>query len=315
MNTRQNPLIILLGATASGKTALGVTLAKQYNGEIISADSRQVFRGMDIGTGKDLNDYDKIPYHLINVADAGTEFSVFDFVKLFNSAVNTITTQGHLPFLVGGTGLYLNAVIEGYRFTEAPINDALRLSLHKLSHNELIARLKQLRPDRHNNTDIIDPERTIRAIEIAIAEQNGTANIIQVEDINPLVLGIRWPRDLLKQRITQRLKARLKEGMIEEVERLHQQGVNWSSLHNYGLEYRFISEYLQGRLNYNDMFQKLNSAIHYFSKQQVKWFRRMERNGLKIHWIDEGSEQTTLETLNFAKSGVRAYIDHYASRN
>ncbi len=295
MNTLQFPLVILLGPTASGKTALGAALATRFNGEIISADSRQVFKGMDIGTGKDLAEYGDVPYHLIDVAQAGAEFSVFDFVKHFNGAFSEITQRKRLPFLVGGTGLYLNAVIEGYQFTEAPINKDLRDALQHKSHEALVEQLQQLRPNQHNNTDIADRERTLRAIEIAQAEQAGTANVIQVPNINPLILGIRWPREALKQRITQRLKARLDEGMVEEVEQLHQQGVGWSALHYYGLEYRFIAEYLQGNLNFNDLFQKLNAAIHQFSKQQTKWFRRMERNGVKIHWLDEGDEQAAFD--------------------
>jgi tRNA dimethylallyltransferase len=279
-------LVVILGPTASGKTALGVELARQFNGEIISADSRQVFKGMDLGTGKDLDEYGKVPYHLINIAEAGSEFSLFDFVNAFNQTFDLINTQQHLAFLVGGTGLYLNAILEGYQFTVAPPNPTLREQLETFSDEDLAGKLLSLRPEQHNSTDLLDRHRTLRAIEIALAELKGDAQIITPVQVHPVILGIRWPREILKQRITSRLKNRLASGMIEEVQQLNDSGVEWSRLYNYGLEYRFISEYLQGQLNYNDMYQKLNAAIHYFSKQQEKWFKRMERNGHMIHWID-----------------------------
>jgi tRNA dimethylallyltransferase len=299
-NTSPN-LVVILGPTASGKTALAVALAKQLKGEIISADSRQVFKGMDLGTGKDLDEYGDVPYHLIDIADAGTEFSLFDFVTAFNQAFDSIKTRQRIPFLVGGTGLYLNAILEGYEFAVAPHNASLRADLARFSDDALVTKLLSLKPDQHNSTDILDRERTIRAIEIAMAEASGQAQRITTPEIRPLIMGMRWPREVLKQRISSRLKVRLDSGMIEEVEQLHQAGVEWSALHNYGLEYRFIGEYLQGKLNYNDMYQKLNAAIHYFSKQQEKWFRRMERNGHMIHWLGENAFNHALSLLADSK--------------
>ncbi|UZE95481.1 tRNA (adenosine(37)-N6)-dimethylallyltransferase MiaA [Alkalimarinus alittae] len=293
MNTQvstisQHPfnLIVVLGPTASGKTSLGVKLAKQFKGEIISADSRQVYRGMDIGSGKDLDEYGATPYHLIDIVDPGYEFNVFEFQKRFCDAFSVIQKKHHLPFLVGGTGLYLESVLCQYQFTEVPINTALRETLASQSDEALINRLKTLNPNLHNTTDILDRERLVRALEIAEAETRSQKPSVDLPTINPLIFGIKWDRAVLKQRITKRLKQRMDNGLIEEVERLHKEGVSWESLHFYGLEYRFVASYLKGELNKNDMFQKLNSAIHTFSKQQEKWFRRMERKGTTIHWLD-----------------------------
>lgn len=279
-------LIVVLGPTASGKTSLGVKLAKQFEGEIISADSRQVYRGMDIGSGKDLDEYGDIPYHLIDIVDPGYEFNVFEFQKRFCDAFSTIEQHHHLPLLVGGTGLYLASILNQYQFTEVPVNPTLREELANQSHEAMVTRLKSLNPSLHNTTDTIEPDRLIRAIEIAEAEATQPKPSVDLPSLNPLIFGIKWDRSLLKVRITERLKQRINHGLIEEVERLHQGGVSWESLHFYGLEYRFVASYLKGELNKNDMYQKLNSAIHTFSKQQEKWFRRMERNGTKIHWLD-----------------------------
>ena len=279
-------LVVVLGPTASGKTALGVALAEHYNGEIISADSRQVYRGMDIGSGKDLDEYGDIPYHLIDIVDPGYEFNVFEFQQRFNDAFLSIKNDNHLPFLVGGTGLYLSSVLNGYQFTEVPTNQALRESLEPKSHDELVEHLKELTPNLHNTTDLLERNRLVRAIEIAEADKVATKPSVELPEIKPLIFGIQWEREKLKERITFRLKQRLNEGLIEEVEKLHNDGVSWQSLHFYGLEYRFIAAYLQGELNKNDMVQKLNSAIHNFSKQQSKWFRKMARKGTDIVWLD-----------------------------
>ncbi len=297
----QPPLIIILGPTASGKTRLGVALARQLNGEIISADSRQVFRGMNIGTGKDLEEYGSTPYHLIDLCDPGEEFSLFQFASHYADAVEAIQQRGRHPILVGGTGLYLDAVIQDYTLTEAPTNTALRAELDGLPQSALVQRLHALNPGTHNTTDTLDRERTLRAIEIADAEAKGTSKKLQLPPIEKVILGIQWPRDTLKQRITERLKSRLDQGMIEEVVTLRDQGVSWESLDYYGLEYRFIAQYLQGNLNYNDMFQKLNAAIHYFSKQQEKWFRRMERKGTEIHWLN-GEQNHLSQVQSLLKS-------------
>jgi tRNA dimethylallyltransferase len=279
-------LIVVLGPTASGKTHLGVQLAKSINGEIISADSRQVFRGMDIGTGKDLEEYGDTPYHLVDILEPGEEFSVFAFQKLFYLAFENIRQRGKRPMLVGGTGLYLDAALRGYRLVEVPENPDLREKLTKQPLKALQERLVALRPEQHNRTDLNDRKRLVRAIEIAEGEQEADTELPDPPELKPAIFGIRWDRAILRQRITARLKQRLDEGMVTEVERLRAQGVSWEQLDYYGLEYRFIARHLQGLLNHNDMFQKLNSAIHQFAKRQETWFRHMERQGTRINWLD-----------------------------
>ncbi len=279
-------LLVILGPTACGKTKIGIQVASALNGEIISADSRQVYRGMDIGTGKDLLEYGAIPYHLIDIVDPGHEFNVFEFQHRFLGAFVAIQARGRVPILVGGTGMYLDAVLRGYRLLEVPENLELRKELAALSLENLAARLKGVNPRLHNTTDLLDRERLTRAIEIA--EFNGVRNPqpSPLPDLEPIVFGIKLEKGILRQRITNRLRNRLNHGMVEEVERLHQAGVPFETLEFYGLEYRFVSQYLKGELNRNDMFQKLNSAIHQFAKRQETWFRRMERQGVVIHWVD-----------------------------
>lgn len=279
-------LLVVLGATATGKTRLAVSLAERLNGEIISADSRQVFRGMDIGSGKDILEYGDVPYHLIDILDAGQEFSVFQFQRHFLEAFEEIAGRGRLPLLCGGTGLYLDAALRGYRLVEVPENPTLRVELSEKSEDELAEQLRKLRPTQHNTSDLIDRQRTIRAIEIALFEQDHAEQIEPWPDITPLIIGIRWERSELRRRITERLQQRLENGMIEEVRRLHDSGVPWDRLDYYGLEYRFVGRYLRGELNRNDMFQQLNSAIHDFAKRQETWFRRMEKHGVRINWVD-----------------------------
>jgi tRNA dimethylallyltransferase len=246
---------------------------------------------MDIGTGKDLDEYGNVPYHLIDILDAGEEFSVFAFQRLFNDAFTAIRSRGRLPILVGGTGLYLDAVLRGYRMIEVPKDPVLRDELAELPLEALRERLLSLNPRVHNSTDLIDRERLVRAIEIAAVEQTATeAEAPALPELRPLVFGIRLERELLRRRITERLKARLSHGMIEEVERLLAGGLPAERLDWYGLEYRFVTRYLRGELNRNDMFQKLNAAIHEFAKKQEHWFRRMEKNGVEIIWLDGGND-------------------------
>lgn len=283
-------LLVILGPTASGKTRLGVETARRLGGEIISADSRQVFRGMDLGTGKDLAEYGEVPHHLIDIREPGAEFSVFDFQRLFFEAFAKIRGRDRLPVLVGGTGLYLDAVLRGYRLVEVPENPALRAELASLHDDQLRARLLALRPAQHNSTDLQARERLVRAIEIAEGEASAAAGLPPLPEIRPVVFGLAWERSVLRKRITARLKERLAQGMIEEVARLHAAGVPWGRLEFYGLEYRFIAQHLQGRLNKNDMTQKLASAIHQFAKRQETWFRRMERQGTEIHWLEGAGE-------------------------
>jgi len=287
-------LLVVLGPTASGKTRLGVCLAKTLGGEVISADSRQVYRGMDIGTGKDLAEYGEIPHHLIDILDPGHEFSVFEFQRLFLEVSAAVRGRARLPVLVGGTGMYLQAVLQGYRLVETPPNPALRRELADFSMPALVERLKRSASRLHNTTDLLERDRLLRAIEIAEYEQDHEPE--PLPELKPLIFGIRWERETLRRRITARLKERLDHGMIEEVERLHAEGVPWETLEFYGLEYRFIALYLKGELNRNDMFQRLNSAIHDFAKRQETWFRRMERSGIVIRWLD-GSGEPLQEAL------------------
>lgn len=279
-------LLVILGPTASGKTRLGVDAARLLGGEIISADSRQVFRGMDLGTGKDLAEYGEVPYHLIDIVESGEEFNVFLFQRRFFETFSEIQGRGRLPVLVGGTGLYLDAVLKGYRLLEVPENQALRNELANLSLPELAARLQTLRPAQHNTTDLLDRARLTRAIEIAEGEAAAGKNLPPLPYLRPLVFGLRWERAELRRRISIRLRERLTQGMIEEVANLHAGGVPWERLEFYGLEYRFIARHLQGQLIRNDMLQKLDSAIHDFAKRQETWFRRMERQGIEIHWLE-----------------------------
>ena len=278
-------LLTILGPTASGKTRLAVAVARELNGEIISADSRQVFRGMDIGSGKDLHEYGQIPYHLIDILASGEEFSVFAFLQLFRETFDDIAGRGCLPILCGGTGLYLDAVLRGYRMVEVREDQSLRAELEGRSEEELAALLRELKPEQHNTSDLLERSRTIRAIEIARFEREHIDRKEPQPDIRHLVIGIRWERSELRRRITERLKMRLENGMIEEVRRLHEGGVAWERLDYYGLEYRYIGAFLQGKLNRNDIFRKLNSAINDFAKRQENWFKKMEKNGVTINWV------------------------------
>jgi tRNA dimethylallyltransferase len=290
-NTTKPNLLVILGPTACGKTRLAVAAARKLGGEIISADSRQVFCRMDIGTGKDLEEYGEIPCHLIDILQPGEEFSVFDFLQHFTEAFNLVTSRGRLPILAGGTGLYLDSVLRGYRMVTVPENPELRQLLAQFSLDQLRERLLDLAPEQHNTTDLLHRERLVRAIEIALHEkESGSAEVISLPDLRPLVFGIKIERDIVRKRITGRLKLRLKEGMIEEVQQLLSDGVARDRLDSYGLEYRFVSRYLAGEMNRNDMFQKLNSAIHDFAKRQDTWFRRMEKHGLEIIWLDAAGD-------------------------
>lgn len=280
-------LLVILGPTASGKTRLAVGAARALDGEIISADSRQVFRGMDIGTGKDLEEYGDVPAHLIDILEPGAEFSVFDFQRLFSAAFELVTSRRRLPILAGGTGLYLDAVLRGYQLLPVPEDPALRRELELLSLDELRERLLALLPQQHNTTDLLERERLVRAIEIALHQKKGEVVLpLQLPVLKPLIFGIKIDREIVRQRITARLKERLQGGMVEEVQRLLAAGVPIARLESYGLEYRYISRYSAGEMNRNDMFQKLNAAIHDFAKKQENWFRRMERHGLEIIWLD-----------------------------
>ena len=298
-------MLVVLGSTASGKTKLAVALAQMLNGEIISADSRQVYRGLDIGSGKDLDEYQDIKHHLIDIVDPGYEYNIFDFQQNVIDAYQEITNKNKLAIMAGGSALYVDSILKGYRLIEVPENIALRASLATLSHDDLVNKLQQLKPSLHNTTDLIDRDRLVRAIEIAQGEHDAQGSHNDFPELKPLIFAIRWPREVIRQRITERLKVRMEQGLIEEVAQLHAQGVSWETLYFYGLEYRFIAQHLQGQLSKNDCFQKLNSAIHQFSKKQDTWLRRLERNGTNIHWLDGDKDvlaQAVKIVANYSKS-------------
>lgn len=294
-------ILVILGPTASGKTRLAVAAARHLDGEIISADSRQVFKRMDIGTGKDLEEYDGIPYHLIDILEPGEEFSVFAFQQFFSEAFNDISGRGRLPVLAGGTGLYLDAALRGYTLSRVPENPLLREELSSLSLEDIAARLPLLDKSLQNRTTLLDRDRLVRAVEIAHYDhENSDVQSLAMPALHPVVFGIRIERELLRKRITERLKKRLEEGMIEEVRQLLEEGVPAERLESYGLEYRFVSRYLRGEIRRNDMFQKLNSAIHDFAKRQETWFRRMEKHGVDINWLHHADDplQKLLQVWN-----------------
>ena len=301
MDRINHNLLVILGATAGGKTGLAVTVAKQFNGEIISADSRQVYRGMDLGTGKDLQEYGEVAYHLLDIAAPGTEYNVFQFQSDCFAALEDIWGRRRLPILCGGTGMYLDAVLRGYRLVAVAENPQLRAELQSFSDDQLVERLILLKPELHNRTDLEDRKRLIRAIEIAIGEQAVAVELPALPEIRPLVFGLRWPREVLRQRIALRLQQRLAAGMIDEVQQLHAAGVPWQKLEFYGLEYRLIAQHLQGQLTRNDMQQKLRSAIGQFAKRQETFFRRMEKQGIKIHWL-EGQGDPFAQLCDLLKS-------------
>ena len=305
---KNHNLLVLLGATATGKTRLGVAIAQglandnHVSCEIISADSRQVFRGMDIGTGKDVEEYGDMPYHLIDIVDPGQEFSVYAFQQHFYAAFKNIHSRGHLPFLVGGSGLYVDAIVRNYQLVPVAENPALRETLLDWEWAELEARLRHARPELHNTTDLDTRERLIRAIEIAEGTRQAKKTSPNTS-LTPLILGLRWERTLLRERITARLKERLDAGLMTEVETLLARGISHERLAAYGLEYRFACRHLCGELTWETFFQGLNQAIHKFAKRQETWFRRMERNGVTIHWLD-GAENP----LAAAKRIIRAEL-------
>ena len=296
-------LITILGATATGKTNIAVNLALLLNGEIISADSRQVYRGMDIGTGKDINEYKidgvDIPYHLIDIIDAGEEYNLFNFLKDFHAAYQDISSRNKQTILCGGTGLYLHGVLKGYEMKQVEKNEELRIQLANKSDDELreilLSKVKV-----HNTTDILSRPRLVRAIEIALDENDfSTQSFSSVESV---IFGIYHERQIVRDRITNRLKARIEEGMVEEVEKLLNSGVSAEQLIRYGLEYKYLTQYIQGEISKEEMINLLNIAIHQFSKRQMTWFRKMEREGIDIIWVDGTLD--IKEKINFMKTKI-----------
>lgn len=282
-------MLAVVGPTACGKTALAVELALAFGGEVLSADSRQVYRGMDIGTGKDLSEYVRgdvnVPVHLVDIAEAGYRYNVFEYQRDFLRAYEGVVQRGNLPVLCGGSGMYVESVLRGYRLIPVPENKELRERLQHKSLEELTAILSTYKT-LHNNTDTDTVKRAIRAIEIE--EYYAAARVEEREfpTIRTLTLGVDVSREVRRERISKRLRARLEEGLIEEVERLLANGLTAEQLIYYGLEYKFVTLYLTGALTREEMFQGLETAIHQFAKRQMTWFRGMERRGVNIHWVD-----------------------------
>lgn len=318
-------MITILGPTASGKTSLAAALAAQIDtldasiwggstkgAEIISADSRQVYRGMDIGTGKDLEDYTVegklIPYHLIDICDAGTKYNLFQYQQDFYDVYQDITHRGVLPILCGGTGLYIESVLKGYHLSPVPQNPALRSSLEGKSLEELTDMLVELKARNgshmHNRTDVDTAQRAIRAIEIETYNLEHPMPERELPAVDSLVIGVSIDRDARRDKITRRLKQRLENGMVEEIKGLLDRGIPAENLLYYGLEYKFVTEYVIGKTSYEEMLRGLEIAIHQFAKRQMTWFRGMERRGFTIHWIDalQPMEQKVEQVLELMKS-------------
>ncbi len=291
-------MITILGPTASGKTPVAARLAAEIGGEVISADSRQVYRRMDIGTGKDLADYTVsqrdgsfvIPYHLIDIREPGTKYNLFEYQQDFFDVYQQIRSRGAVPILCGGTGLYIEAVLKGYHLSPVPQNQPLRDSLEGKTLEELTQMLTDLKTrtgsNMHNTTDVDSCQRAIRAIEIETYNLEHPTPRRELPPVDSLIIGIDIDRELRREKITRRLKARLEEGMVAEVQALLDEGIPAEDLIYYGLEYKFVTEYLKGQTSYDEMFTRLEIAIHQFAKRQMTWFRGMERRGFKINWID-----------------------------
>ncbi|PLX16447.1 MAG: tRNA (adenosine(37)-N6)-dimethylallyltransferase MiaA [Salinivirgaceae bacterium] len=289
INPIQYDMLVVTGITATGKTGIAAQMAKELSGEIISADSRQVFKGMTIGTGKDLADYvvdgEQIPFHLIDIKNPGETYSVFNFQNDFHEAYNSIRNNNHFPILSGGTGLYVESVLKQYKLLDVPQNKELRDELKQKSLEELTEILAGLK-HMHNTTDVDTKLRAIRAIEIETFHKENQIEQTSLPSIKSLVVAPHFERKIIRERITQRLQERLAEGMVEETKALLDSGVNPDKLISYGLEYKFLTWYLIGKMDYETMVERLNIAIHQFAKRQMTWFRRMERKGININWID-----------------------------
>ncbi|HPE39498.1 MAG TPA: tRNA (adenosine(37)-N6)-dimethylallyltransferase MiaA [Bacteroidales bacterium] len=289
INTSMNRIITILGPTATGKTRIAALLAKELGGEIVSADSRQVYRKMDIGTGKDLSDYCidgvQIPFHLIDIVEPGIEYNVFQYQQLAFSAIQDIQRRGKPVILCGGSGMYMEALLKGYKLFPVPENQTLRMEWSTISDEKLAEMLAQFKP-LHNQTDIETRTRLLRALEIEHYYQEHPELMEWTQPIPSIIFGLHGDRDLIRQKITRRLKERLENGMIQEVQLLMDDGVNIQQLIRYGLEYKFVTQFILNEIDEKTLFQKLNIAIHQFSKRQMTWFRKMEREGFNIHWID-----------------------------
>lgn len=284
-----NNLICILGSTATGKTNLAANLAVLIKGEVISADSRQVYRAMDIGTGKDIDDYNvgdvSVPYHLIDIKDPGYEYNVYEFQNDFIKAYNKILQNNSIPILCGGSGMYLDSILRSYEMKKANINHELRNKLENKSDSELIKLLANKVP-LHNTSDTSSRERLLRALEISSAEEDNLKKLKFLQSIKSVNFGLLFERHVLRQRITDRLQSRLDNGMLNEIENLLEKGISKEELTFYGLEYRYLTLHVTGDISFTEMFDQLNTAIHQFAKRQMTWYRRMEKKGVRIHWID-----------------------------
>lgn len=283
-------MLTILGPTASGKTTVAAHAAQMLDGEVISADSRQVYRGMDLGTGKDLADYTingaQVPYHLIDIVDAGYEYNVFEYQRDFLTAYDDVCSRGKFPVLCGGSGLYLESVLKNYKLIQVPVNEPLRAALQDKNIVELEEILKSFKSDLHNQTDLETTKRAIRAIEIEAYLKDHPEIDPRMPDIKSLVVGVKFDRLSRRKRITERLKQRLNEGMLDEVRALLNSGLKPEQLTYYGLEYKYLTLHLTGELSYDEMFRGLETAIHQFAKRQMTWYRGMERKGTQIYWLD-----------------------------
>jgi tRNA dimethylallyltransferase len=282
-------LLVITGPTASGKTSLAAVVAQRVEGEIISADSRQVYRGMNLGTGKDYDDYrvngTDVPYHLIDIADPGYKYNVFEYQRDFNKVYSDLKKRKIFPVVCGGSGMYADSIITGYKMFEVPPDSGLRIELEKKSIEELKEILSTFK-NLHNTTDIDTKKRVIRAIEIEHSNRNKGNHYSEFPEVRALLIGVMFDRDTRRKRISERLKQRLNSGMVDEVKNLIDLGINTETLIYYGLEYKFITLYLTGKISYQEMVRDLEIAIHQFAKRQMTWFRGMERRGIKINWID-----------------------------
>ena len=293
-NKPRTRLITILGPTACGKTALAVALANELGSEIISADSRQVYRGMDIGTGKDLEDYvvdgKRVPYHLIDIVEPGSKYNLYRYQRDFMAAYDDIVSRGAQPILCGGTGLYIEAVLKGYALSTVPQNPALRKQLEGESLETLTQKLVELKKknnsNMHNTTDVDSCQRAIRAIEIETYNLEHTAERRPAQPVDTIVFGLDIDREERRRKISERLRQRLDNGMVDEIKRLLDSGVAATDLIYYGLEYKYVTEYVIGKLSFDEMYRQLEIAIHQFAKRQMTWFRGMERRGTDIHWLD-----------------------------
>jgi tRNA dimethylallyltransferase len=303
-------LVVITGPTASGKTSLAAAVASVTGGEIISADSRQVYRGMDLGTGKDLADYymdgKKIPYHLIDIADPGYKYNLFEYQRDFIKVYKSLRQRNVFPVVCGGSGMYIDSVVKGYKLVEVPPDSGLRVKLEKKSMEELKEILSTYK-NLHNITDIDTKKRVIRAIEIEHFSRSARKKDMDFPELKSVVIGVKSERDVRRKRITERLHQRLATGLVEEVRQLLEKGLSPETLIYYGLEYKYITLYLTGKIKYEEMVEELEIAIHQFAKRQMTWFRGMERKGVKINWIDAEipMQEKLKEVLNLLNTPPR----------